>query len=510
MPLLRTVVLLCGAAQSGALLRAPLAQRPHLVRRSYPTAVARVAAVDESQPPPDPKALRAERRAWRRDVRRDVLVFAGPALSTVLADPLMSVVDGVCCGRFASTLQLASLGPALAVFNFINYFFFFLNAATTVLVSQALARDDEAEASNTLSNAMLVGGVCGLALTGALWRYAEGLVALTGCVPELIAPAARYLRVRGLGQPIVLSSLVLQCGLLAQQDSVTPLQAIAAAFALNVVGDVMLVPTLGAVGAAWATLWSQLGLLPLLVGLSIARKRLPLRLQLPRPRELRPLFSTAAPLLGFEVGLNLCFGRLQTLGTQFSVASAAAFQAFWTPVAVLGFATFPLKQAGQVFLPRLLSSDDKLVGGQPKVREFLKVIATLSAGCGLLLAGCALALARKPALLTTNAAIWPLISSFGPYAAVVLLVLGSAQALEGVCLGVGDLSYLSYSQLANVATVMLGVVATRSAGMGVHGAWLVFIAFASVRFSQALFRLLVTRRPWKLGAEQPAPAPATY
>lgn len=61
-------------------------------------------------------------------MRKDVLLFAGPALSTVLADPLMSVVDALCCGRFCSTLELASLGPALAVFNFVNYFFFFLNA----------------------------------------------------------------------------------------------------------------------------------------------------------------------------------------------------------------------------------------------------------------------------------------------------------------------------------------------------------------------------------------------
>ena len=46
------------------------------------------------------------------------LGFYGPALSTVLADPLMSVVDALCVGNFCPTVELASLGPALAVFNF--------------------------------------------------------------------------------------------------------------------------------------------------------------------------------------------------------------------------------------------------------------------------------------------------------------------------------------------------------------------------------------------------------
>lgn len=64
--------------------------------------------------------LDKERRAWRRNIVQQILLFAGPAVSTTLADPLMSVVDAVCCGRFCSTIQLASLGPSLAVFNFVN------------------------------------------------------------------------------------------------------------------------------------------------------------------------------------------------------------------------------------------------------------------------------------------------------------------------------------------------------------------------------------------------------
>ena len=95
------------------------------------------------------------RHDWRRKKKAEVIKFAGPALSTVLADPIMSVVDALCVGRFCSTVELASLGPALAVFNFVSYFFFFLNAATCVEVTSSLAARDKERAKNVLSDSIL-------------------------------------------------------------------------------------------------------------------------------------------------------------------------------------------------------------------------------------------------------------------------------------------------------------------------------------------------------------------
>ena len=109
----------------------------------------------------EPAQLAEERRTWRRRKRSEVLVFAAPALSPVLADPLMSMFDALVCGRSCSTLEFASLGPALAVFNFVNYGFFFLNAATTVNVAAALARDNKKAATETLSGAVRVAALCG-------------------------------------------------------------------------------------------------------------------------------------------------------------------------------------------------------------------------------------------------------------------------------------------------------------------------------------------------------------
>ena len=180
----------------------PAAGRCVTARRARPSL--------SSEPPRTEAELAIERRDWRRAMRADVLRFAGPALAGVLADPLMSVIDALCCGRFCSTLQLASLGPSLAVFGFMNYFFFFLTAATTVRVTRALATGDEAGATAFLSSAFTLAVGCGFGLGATIRFLAPRLVGLTGCVPELVPVAARYLRIRSLGQPVVLASMVTQ------------------------------------------------------------------------------------------------------------------------------------------------------------------------------------------------------------------------------------------------------------------------------------------------------------
>jgi len=440
----------------------------------------------------------AERRIWRKDMSKQVMLFAIPALSTCLADPLMSVVDATCCGRFSTTLQLASLGPALALFTFLSYLFFFLNTATADQVSKALANDDKKSASLALSNAVFVAAGFGIAISALLWIFAAPLVALTGCVPDLIPTAAQYTRIRGLGQPIVLSMMVLTAGLLAQRDSVTPFHAVLFTCLVNIAGDFAWVPKLGAVGAAWATLASQMLSLPLLVFLSQRRQRLPIKLRLPDRKTLRPLVSASGPLMLFEMGMSVGYVMIQSLGTQFSVAATAAFQAIWSPLAFIGFSVFPLKQAAQVFMPGVLREEPKTVGGKAKSFEFFKVVTLLASVYGVFITMASAACAGLPALLTQDIALWPMIKSFKPFVSIAMAVLPFAIAFEGVLLGMGDLKYLAQCQILNIVTAIATFCLTKQAGMGVHGTWVVLIAFYFSRFWQAAARILTNRKAFRV------------
>lgn len=127
----------------------PAQAAPWLSQRRH-AAVQVVAAIGSGQDDIDnslPEACEAqgtvqeaEAEAWEYRRRTGVALFSflGPALTIPLADPLMSLVDTVCIGRFADTAQLAGLGPAALVFAFVNYMWTSQGVTTTALVAKAL------------------------------------------------------------------------------------------------------------------------------------------------------------------------------------------------------------------------------------------------------------------------------------------------------------------------------------------------------------------------------------
>jgi Na+-driven multidrug efflux pump len=105
---------------------------------------------------------------------------------------------------------------------------------------------------------------------------------------------------------------------------------------------------MGATGAAWATLLSQIAVFPLLLYLNKIRRRIAIKVRKPRLPEMQKFYNTAAPLFFFEAGMSTCYLLIESLSTQFGVLSAGAFRALWSPLSVLCFFTYPLKQAAQV------------------------------------------------------------------------------------------------------------------------------------------------------------------
>ena len=196
--------------------------------------------------------------------------------------------------------------------------------------------------------------------------------------------------------------------------------------------------------------------------------------------------------------MSTCYLLIESFSTQFGVLSAGAFRALWSPLSVLCFFTYPLKQAAQVYLPKIRAGprETAIVGGKPKVKEFIKVLANLSAWCGIILSIIAIVLTRNPQLFTADPALWPIMKSFQPYVAFVLPVLGIAQVLEGTLIGSDDLSFLSWSQIGNIGVSSGVLYATRKAGMGIYGTWVVFASFLVARAMQAGARVFSMKKPW--------------
>lgn len=191
----------------------------------------------------------------------EIAKFSGPAVGLWICGPLMSLIDTAVIGQ-CSSVELAALGPGTVFCDNTSYVFMFLSIATSNLVATALARQDKNEVQHQISNLLFVGLACGffmLFFTRCFGPWA--LTVFTGANnPEIIAAANTYVQIRGLAWPAVLIGWVAQSASLGMKDSWGPLKALAAASAINGVGDIVLCRFLGygIAGAAWATMVSQL------------------------------------------------------------------------------------------------------------------------------------------------------------------------------------------------------------------------------------------------------------
>lgn len=451
--------------------------------------------------------------------------FSLPALSIPLADPIMSLVDSICVGQYASTLELAALGPNLVIFNFVTFSFSFLAIGTTLRVSAALASDDQKKASDTISTALLISVLSGALLVAFMLAFSVPTLAATGAVPEMLAAAGGYLLVRIWACPAVLATTVLQSGLLAQRDSLTCLLAVVVSAALNVVGDILLITkwNMGLVGAAWATMLGNYVSLMVLVLLgytswgerlrdswerggsrdatrSSGAKGLRILLHWPTRREMASFGEALGPLFFISVCKNLCYLMLQSVATSFSTVTCAAHQAMWSVWAICSFCPTPLEQCAQVMLPRHVREDrnravkatvtPNALNGTPASipngftasREFVKCLALTGVVTGALLGSITAIVARYPHWLTADSALYAIMGSFTPFMMASLIMAGICIFLDGVLQAVGDLQYLCKSQAVNVLALWLFLYGfVKQSSVGIIGVWYGVVLFFSLR-----------------------------
>ena len=216
---------------------------------------------------------------------RQILAFSLPTLGIWIASPLLSLMDTAFVGRYATSLELAALGPATAICNQLTSVFLFLGVATTNLLTGAVADEDPAMAIDGTTTGLAVAWGVGSALLVALAVFAQGLCrSFAGEASAAVVPAATtYVSARAWGLPFVLATVVAQAACLGYKQSSSALNAVGVSVAVNAVLDYLFVPVFrwGIAGAAWATVLSQVaGLASMLSAL--------------RNKVLRPLVHEAA------------------------------------------------------------------------------------------------------------------------------------------------------------------------------------------------------------------------
>jgi MATE family multidrug resistance protein len=392
-------------------------------------------------------------RVFRRSpYDREILRLALPALGALAADPLVSLVDTAYVGRLG-TQSLGALAVAAALFGVAFSVFNFLSYGTTPLVARELGRGNGAGAGRITVAAAVIGGVLGVVVMSVLLGIPQPLLRVLGAGPDLIDPAATYLRIRAFALPAVLCVMVGHGVFRGAQDTRTPFLIALGLNAVNLILDPVLIFgfDLGLPGAAWATVVAQwLGAAGFVVMLARRRQAIGLTFALPGWTDAKALGGAGHNLVIRTASLLIVFTASTAVAARLGEVPVAAHQIVLQLFIFLSLVLDAIAIAAQAMLgtatgardPVMLRTQaDRLVG--------LGIVAGLGLG--------ALLTALSPwlgAIFTADEAVVTALRGVYPQLVLVQVIGGAVFAWDGIVIGATDFRF------AMISTTVPAVVAT--------------------------------------------------
>lgn len=430
---------------------------------------------------------------------REISLLAFPALGTLAADPLVSLIDTAFVGRLGP-VELGALGVDTALFSLAFFVFNFLAYGTTPMVARARAAGDRDAAGRTVLQALSLAVALGILALLLLQAIAVPALHAMGASGELFDPALAYLRIRLIALPAILVVLASNGAYRGFLDTRTPLMVTMVLNAVNLVLDPLLIFVLGwgLAGAAWATVAAQWVGALLFVWLLFVRDRHELgeALELPRPGELVPFLR-----IGWELAIR-------TFSLVFALALATATAA---RIGVIEVATHQV--AVQLWLFLALVVDALAIAGQSLIAGYVgarrpaaaRAVADRLLALGLVV-GVALAvgfwlsrhlLARAfsndPAVVENLLALFPFVALMQPLNALVFV-------WDGIFMGVEDFRFLAWAMVASSAVGALVFLLVIPLGLGLNGVWWGIVLLMIARIISLALHYWGPRKPLRRAA----------
>lgn len=414
-----------------------------------------------------------------RHLDREIFRLAIPALGTLAADPIVSLVDTAFVGQLGKT-PLAALGVSVAVFSVAFFLFNFLAYGTTPLIAGALARGDDAHAGRLTVGALTLGVGIGVVTAITLGLLAEPVLRLMGAESDLLGDSATYLRIRVLGLPAVLMATVAHGVFRGHQDTKTPLLVVGSISVFNLTLDPLFIFGFdwGLAGAAWATTLAQwLGAGTFAVLFRIGRRRFSLRAEWPGMAALRPLFGAGRALVIRSGALLGAFTLATAVATRQGEEVVAAHQVAVQLWIFLALVIDALAIAGQALVGLHFASDRNLA------RAYARRLLFWGVAGGFLLAGVmASGWSFLPELFSNDAVVVSEVTSVYVFIVAMQPLNAIVFVWDGIAIGASRFGFLAASTVvaAMATAAVLAVVQLQS--LGLAGVWWALVAMMAVRF----------------------------
>ncbi|ABI78199.1 putative DNA-damage-inducible protein F [Hyphomonas neptunium ATCC 15444] len=311
--------------------------------------------------------------------RSRALALAWPIMLAQVATATTGIVDTAVMGRYGTAAELAAVGLAAVVFNFLYWGFGFLRMATTGLTAQADGAGDTGETNAILKRALLLGGGLGLLILITFPLVSHFSLALFQADAPVEAEAAAYFWGRIWGAPAALMGFAITGWLIGTGRTRALLAVQIGMNAVNGGLDFLFVavfdwgPAGIGVGTAMAE-WAALAL-----GLVIVRSALGPGGQLLDRAKLTSLISANRDIMIRTLALLFSFAWFVNSGAQQGIAVMAGNQVLLQFIAVSAFvldafAFVAEKEAGAAYGAR----------DRARLVRAMRVTSELALACGAL------------------------------------------------------------------------------------------------------------------------------
>lgn len=288
-----------------------------------------------------------QRDLTRGSVPVTMIVFALPTLASSALQSINGSINAIWVGRFLGEEALAATTNGNLVMFLLVSFIFGFGMAATILIGQAIGRNDPAQARRVTGSALgsIVPLSAAIAVSG--WFTAPQLLDLLG-TPETVSPLAlTYLRVIFVAMPATLTFTLLMMALRGTGDSMTPMWFMGVSAVLDIIINPVLilglgpVPELGIAGSALATvIANSVGLIGLVTaiylrGSPLALRGADLRLLIPDLQVLKTMVAKGLPIGLQMIVISSAAITMLSLVNREGVDTAAAYgatQQLWTYV----------------------------------------------------------------------------------------------------------------------------------------------------------------------------------
>jgi putative MATE family efflux protein len=354
-------------------------------------------------------------------------------------------------GHLGAT-ALAALGLAGVILQTLIGLMIFLAYATTPRVARLLGAGNRLGAWEAGVDGLWFAAFLGVAVALVGWGTGTTLVPAFGASQDVSAGAIDYLTISWWGVPGMLLVLAATGVLRGVQDTVTPFVVAVAGFSANAILNAILIygAGLGLIGSALGTVFAQWLMAIVLVGIVIRRARGQHASLWPRWAGVGKTGSLGGWLFIRTISLRVAFVGATVVAARLGTEELATWHVAFTVFALLALALDSLAIAAQTLVGHRLGAQ-KFDEARDLVRLLTRwgLIAGIVAGVFLAAASPLIA-----TLITSDDQVSRALIPVLLMLALALPIGGPVFVLDGVLMGAGDVVYLAWTGVANVAVLL--------------------------------------------------------